>query len=44
MENAGPAFKKEWEKKLSACMISLLVEEYQRTIREIDRELEPLYL
>lgn len=47
MENIGPAFKKEWEKNLSACsngMMSLLVEEYQRTIREIDRELDPLYI
>lgn len=47
VENIGPSFKKEWEKNLSMCsngMMSLLIEEYQKTIREIDRELEPLYV
>ncbi|XP_040178992.1 uncharacterized protein LOC120913241 [Rana temporaria] len=46
MENIDPCFKEAWEANLQKCsagMMSLLIEEYQRTIQKIDKELEPLF-
>lgn len=46
MEHVDPSFKQAWENNLSACsenMMSLLIEEYRKTIQQIDKELESLY-
>lgn len=46
MENIGPTFKNEWQNNLSTCsrgMMSLIIEEYQKSLKEIDRELDSVY-